>query len=62
MTNYNPTMPNKLADDQLNRHSFESEESRAVFKNYCTESSVVDSKDNRQHFTNKESYNSTPGL
>lgn len=55
-------MPNKLADDQLNRHRFESEESRAVFKNYCTESSVIDSKDNGQHFTNKESYNSTPGL
>lgn len=61
MTEYNPKAPNELADAQLNRSNYESEESKAVANKHASSDAVLDKTDSGPSFTNKESYNSIPG-
>lgn len=62
MAEYNPKAPNELADAQLEREKYESEQSKAVAKrNEQDKDNMKDSSSVGKFETNKESYNTIPG-
>lgn len=63
MLDYNPTAPNELADAQLNREKYESNESKAVATHaHHVNYGAIDGKKPFDYGPgNKESYNSIPG-
>ncbi len=62
MSEYNPKAPNELADAQLEREKYESEQSKAVAKRKeHDEHNTKDSSSVEKFETNKESYNTIPG-